>query len=214
MVRDFRLRWKLELLIFLLAPVAAVAGPPKHAQAEGLRSAYTQAELAGRRQSSPGARDDHRYANRSQHPRYDRRRAMNSLREISDHVARMKQRTQETQSEKEFDSKRAEETLQQVKSFVTEMKQRTKATQRTVSGPIKGIHVHHYNRRRVPIPDRIEKTTGLTHREFAELKLRERGYVKTINGWVPPKQKRTIVQQKPERKVRESIAGSSGNDPF
>lgn len=214
MVRYFRHRLKLELLLSLLAAVALVVGPAEHAQAEGMHSAYTQVELARRSQSSARARDGYRYAIRSQHPQYDRRRAMDSLREISKHVARMKQRVQKSQPEREFDPKRAEETLQQVESFVAEMKQRTRATQRTISGPVEGIHVHHYNRRRVPIPDRIETTTGLTHREFAELKLREKGYVKTINGWLPPQQKRTIVQQKPKRKERESIAQSSGNDPF
>lgn len=214
MVRYFRIRSGIYFLFCLVTTSNAVAEQSTNARNERNRSSYSPAEPARRGHSSYQVRDDGHNADRSPQPTYDRRRAAKCLREISEQVARMKQRSTAARKQLPFDPQRAAASLQMVASFVAEMKQRTRNSQQTVAGPIKDIHIHHYNRRRVPTPDRIEKTTGLTHRELAEMKLREKGYTKTIEGWLPPAQKRTVARQKPKRKRRESIAQSTSSDPF
>jgi hypothetical protein len=215
MVRNVWLPISLSLLVCL--PTAeGFAGEAHPVPTSGRQSAYTKSEFARRGQPSNQDREAQTLpeVHRSLPPVYERRRATTTLREISDLVSHMKQRTLTAQPKLEFDSKRATETLNEFKNHVAEMKRRTRATQKTISGPIDGVYVHQYNRVRVPTPHRIEETSGLTHQDFADTRLLEKGYTKTIAGWVPPQRQSQVSKHNRKRKIRESVAQSTTNDPF
>jgi hypothetical protein len=215
MVRNVWLPISLSLVV-CLATAEGFAGEAHPVPTSQGQSAYTKSEFATRGQFSSQAPkaetlpDVHRPLPLA----YERRRATTSLREISDLVSQMKQRTLTAQPKLEFDSKRATDTLTEFKNHVAEMKRRTRATQRTINGPIEGVFVHQYNRVRLPTPHRIEETSGLTHQDFAETRLRQKGYTKTLEGWVPPQRQSQFSKHNRKRKIRESVAQSTTNDPF
>lgn len=215
MARNLWLPINLGLLVCL--PIAAgLAGEASSIPTSERKSAYTKSEFARRR---PYSNQNQTVKTQPEAHRplplvYERRRATATLREISDLVGQMKQRTVKAQPKVEFDSRRATDTLTEFKSHVAEMKRRTRSTQRTITGPVEGVYVHQYNRVHVPTPLRIEGTSGLTHQDLAETRLREKGYTKTARGWIPPQRRSQVSKHKKKRTDRESVAQSTSNDPF
>lgn len=210
MVRDYCLRLGLVLLLGS-ATTVVFAQQPKPTQAEP-RSAYP--EFAKRVHSANLLRQPNIGREPERTLPYDRRRATKTLREISEQVTRMKQRSQTATPGHQFDPERANATLQEIKSVVTSMKQRTRAAQRTIAGQVEEVTVFQYNRDRVPTPQRVESRSGLTHQQLAERKLREKGYIKMDRGWRPAQHLQPIAEKQSSAKDRASVAGTTRNDPF